>query len=77
MAKFVGIFLKRNGFEKVDENTFKNDKCTVVIHEECYEIYYYDEDFSENMAFFTDSLRLPELLGNLLWHKFIDKDFKR
>lgn len=77
MGKFVEEFLERNGFEMVDETTFKNDKCTVVIHEWYYEIYYYDEDFSENMAFFTDSLKIPELLGNLLWHKFIDKDFKR
>lgn len=75
--RFVRDFLERNGFEQATSNSYKNDKCEVVINEGDYEVNYYSEPFLEHMSFYTESLHFTTLLGNLIWHEFIDKDFKR
>lgn len=75
--RFVSDFLERNGFEKINKGTYKNDRCEVSINSSYYEVAYYSEPFLEWMSFYTESLHFPGLLGNLIWHEFIDKDFKR
>ena len=75
--KFVPNFLERNGFEKTKSDSYKNNKCEVIINETYYQVTYYAEEFLEYMTFYTESLNFPALLGNLIWHEFIDKDFKR
>ena len=75
--KFVTDFLERNGFEKINNKTYKNDKCKIIINDTHYEVTYYAEEFLEYMSFYTESLNFPALLGNLIWHEFIDRDFKR
>lgn len=75
--RFVRDFLERNRFEQLTDNNYKNDKCEVIINDSYYEVVYYSEHFLEYMSFYTESLNFPALLGNLIWHEFIDKDFKR
>lgn len=75
--RFVRDFLERNGFEKTVDDSYKNDKCEVFINDDYYEVVYYSEPFLEYLSFSTESLNFPTLLGNLIWGKFIDKDFKR
>lgn len=70
-------FLERNNFTKVKENTYFNDKCTVVIYEDYYEVEYYEEAVFDYVFFYTDSLSLPNLLGKLLWMELIDRDFSK
>ena len=40
---FIEVFLLRNDFTQVKENTFTNDKCTVIILEDCYQIDFNDQ----------------------------------
>ena len=75
--RFVCDFLEKNGFEKMAKDKYKNTKCKVIINDSHYEVVFYSEAFLEHMSFYTDSLNFPNLLGNLIWHELIDKNFKR
>lgn len=77
MNEYITRFLERNGFIKQEDSIYKNERCTVTIDEDYYVIEYYEKAFLEYLTFYTDSLSLPNLLGQLLWMELIDRDFSK
>lgn len=73
---FIEGFLFRNDFTKREENIYKNDKCTVTILEDCYEICFNDREYGEVSAF-TTSYSIYHLIGILTWYDLIDRNYKK
>lgn len=63
-------FLERNGFSKIDEGSYANDLCNVVITEDGYEV----ADNQGNAAYSKD-LNIYWLIGYLVYNKFMSPYF--
>lgn len=73
---FVEGFLLRNNFTEPKTNVYVNDKCTVTVLEDCYEICFNDKKYGEVTAF-TSSYSIYHLVGILTWNDLIDKNYNK
>lgn len=73
---FVEVFLLRNEFAQVKENTFTNDKCTVTILEDCYQIDWNDSVYGD-VTSHTTSESIYHLIGILTWYDLMDRNYKK
>ena len=73
---FVEVFLLRNEFAQVKENTFTNDKCTVILLEDCYQIDFTDAGYGD-MSTYTTSESIYHLVGILTWYDLMDRNYKK
>ncbi len=64
-------FLKRNGFEKMDKNSYANDRCNVVFEENGYSVANSNGD-----AIYSNDFNIYWLIGVLTYYGFIEKDYK-
>jgi len=70
--KDVIDFLKRNGFEEIEPNSFVNDRgCNVVIEDKEYAV-----ADTEGYVDYSNDLNIYWLVGYLTWRGFIDKNYK-
>lgn len=67
-------FLLKNGFKKVSDIIYQTDKCMITIIEN---IHYSIEIFEEQTVLYSHNLNYYWLLGVLIDHDLIDKDYKR
>lgn len=63
-------FLVRNGFTKVSDTEYKNDKCSVSILDDYYHI------FDGEYDMYSDNLKIYYLIGLLTYNGYIDKNYK-
>jgi hypothetical protein len=73
---FIEVFLLRNEFTQVKENTFTNDKCTVILLEDCYQIDFNDPDHGD-VSSYTTSESIYHLIGILTWYDLMDRNYKK
>lgn len=70
--KQVKIFLCNNGFVEWKRlKFFRNDKCIVIIHDDCYEVMNADGG-----SYYTGSHVIYELIGYLTYYGLMDKCYK-
>jgi hypothetical protein len=74
-TQIIGSFLERNGFKNVCENKWANENCLITILENCYQIQY--TNFDGDWEFFTESLRIPSLVGILTWNDLLDRNYSK
>ncbi len=55
-------------------NHFTNGKCSVIIHDDYYEIQ--SEDEFGHIQYFTKDLIIYHLIGYLTYYGLMDKDYK-
>lgn len=67
-------FLTINGFEQLERNKFKNNKCTVTILKSCYSVTFMNE-FGEG-TICSDDLNIYWLIGVLTYYNMIDRNYK-
>ena len=76
--KEVFQFLEMNGLEKINENSYKNDKCTVIVTDDHYEIVSIIEG-GQDIGLYrmhSDDLNIYWLIGVLTYYRYIDRDYK-
>ncbi|MFX1295600.1 MAG: hypothetical protein ACFFD2_12215 [Promethearchaeota archaeon] len=74
--KQIEEFLLKNGFKKLNNTHYENNKCDIYIN---YKAEYYLIKFvidSHVYDVYTTTLKLTELVGELTWHDLIDKNYK-
>jgi hypothetical protein len=75
MHKTVISFLKKNGFKRMEKNSYANDLCNVKYEDagkySCYAIVNNNGDTA-----YTNNISIYELIGYLTYHNFIDKNYK-
>ena len=65
-------FLKKNGFRRMDKNSYANDLCNVVITKEGYEVA--DND---GAVIYNSNHSIYWLIGLLTYYKYIDKNYRQ
>lgn len=73
---YVGPFLLNNGFEKQENNNYRNSECTVLVADYYYEVIFKDP-ICGGSSMFTDSWSIYHLIGILTWFDLIDKNYKK
>jgi len=63
-------FLKKNGFERIERNSYANKLCNVVISEKGFEVA--DND---GYCAYSNTLDLYWLIGYLTYNKFLEKQY--
>jgi hypothetical protein len=69
MKSVIG-FLKRNGFKRMEKNSYANNLCNVVITENSYEV-----ANNDGITIFSHNLHIYWLIGVLTSLKYIPKDY--
>ena len=72
MDKKIIAFLKLNGFEKMETNSYANDLCNVVFEDSFLTV---ADNHGEQRA--TAKENIYWLIGVLTWHSFINKIYKK
>ena len=70
MEEVIG-FLKRNGFKRMEKNSYANDMCNVVIKTDGYEV---ANEFGD--AMYSRGYNIYWLIGVLTYYSYIDKNYK-
>lgn len=70
MHKDVIKFLENNGFKKIEENSFANDKCGIV-----YEDMKYTVSDNEGNTMYSENRNIYWLIGILTYYGFMDKNY--
>lgn len=65
-------FLKKNGFKRMERNSYANDRCNVVIHSE-----YYAVSDNKGNAMYSANLNIYWLIGVLTYYGHINKDYEQ
>ena len=69
-------FLLKNGFEKISDVKFTNDKCDIVINLKPYHFYQvYFNDIKGSI--FSNDLNIYWLIGVLTYYDMIEKNYKK
>jgi len=68
--KSVIDFLNKNGFKKIEKNSYANNKCNVVINKLGYEVANNNGD-----AFYSSNLNIYWLIGILTYYGYMKKDY--
>ncbi len=68
----VEHFLEKNGFIKVEENSYANDMCGVVIEEDHYAISNNDGD-----TMYSPNLNIYWLIGVLTYLGYMNKNYNQ
>lgn len=68
----IGVvqFLKRNGFEKTEPNSYANNMCNIVITDVVYEV-----ADSEGGIMYSNDLNIYWLIGVLTYYGYINKNY--
>lgn len=69
--KRIISFLKLNGFEKMEANSYANNLCNVTLHDDCLTF----ADNQGNTTLFGE-MNIYTLIGWLTYYSYIPKDFK-
>ncbi len=65
-------FFLLNNFDYWEKlNIFRNEKCTIIIHNDYYEIMN-----TEGGSYYTNSHIIYELIGYLTYNELMNKDYK-
>lgn len=64
---YVNSFLERNGFFLVEENSYANSKCNVIITSDNYEVANHEGDVT-----YSNDLNIYWLIGFLTYYNFIE-----
>lgn len=75
IEEIINSFLERNGFKNVGPNKWTNEKCMVTLLEDCYQINF--TNFDGDWEFYTESLRIPSLVGTLTWNDLLDRNYSK
>ncbi len=67
----IDSFLKRNGFKRMEKNSYANDHCNVVISEIGYEVANNQGD-----TMYSENLQIYWLIGVLTYYGYMDKNYK-
>jgi hypothetical protein len=71
-TNYIYNFLTKNGFHLVENNIYKNRKCKIIIHSDCYEV-----KLKFKYSAHSDNLNIYWLIGYLTYYNLIDKDYKK
>jgi hypothetical protein len=63
-------FLKKNGFKRMEKNSYANDQCNVVITKTSFEVA--DND---GCTLYSSNLSLFWLIGTLTYFELINKNY--
>jgi len=72
MNEVIG-FLKRNGFERMEKNSYANDKCNVTFEE----YGYYGVSDNEGNTMYSTNLEIYWLIGVLTYYDYIPKNYSK
>lgn len=68
--KAVKDFLKKNGFEEIDD-LYANDKCAVVVHSKYYQVVF----FEDGGCMCSEDLNIYWLIGVLTYYGLLNKNY--
>lgn len=68
--KSVIDFLKRNGFKRMEKNSYANEMCNVVIQKDHYEV-----ADNEGGTMYSQNLQIYWLIGMLTYRGLMSKDY--
>ncbi len=68
--EYIGPFLKKNGFKKMEDNSYSNDLCNVVISKTGYEVANNDGD-----TMYSYDHSIYWLIGMLTYCGYMDKNY--
>ena len=71
VKKQVIEFLKRNGFKKIEPNSYANDICNVVINDWNYAV-----SNNRGDAIYSNDENIYWLIGVLTYYGYINKNYK-
>jgi hypothetical protein len=71
--KYIRKFLLLNGFTEKGTHVFKNDKCTVTVDGDCYEVIFIYID--EEASLTSHDLSIYWLVGVLTWYDLMPKEY--
>lgn len=74
--KKVIEFLEKNGFERMEEDSYANDWCNVVFESNGKRRWYAVAD-NEGNAIYSKDINIYWLVGVLTWYGYIDKNYKQ
>lgn len=69
--KAIIEFLEKNGFKRIEENSYSNDLCNVVIEKDHYVL-----ANNEGDVMYSPNLNIYWLIGALTYLGFMDKNYK-
>jgi hypothetical protein len=75
IEEIINSFFERNSFKNVGPNKWANEKCMVTLLEDCYQINF--TNFDGDWEFYTESLRIPSLVGTLTWNDLLDRNYSK
>ena len=75
IEEIINSFLERNRFKNVGPSKWANEKCMVTLLEDCYQINF--TNFDGDWEFYTESLRIPSLVGTLTWNDLLDRNYSK
>lgn len=70
MSYEIAEFLTKNGFDKITDNLFRNDKCDVSATKDGYEVWFND------WTWYMHDPNIYQLVGFLTWNDLMDKNYK-
>ena len=70
--KDVIAFLKKNGFKRIEKNSYANNMCNVVISKTGYEVANNNGD-----TMYSENLQIYWLIGMLTYYGFMDKNYNQ
>lgn len=73
MNEVIG-FLIKNGFDRMETNSYANDKCNVVINNNGG---YYAVANNLGDVMYSNDLTIYWLIGVLTYYDYIDKNYKK
>lgn len=68
--KYIGVFLEKNGFNKIENNSWANDMCNVAINDTGFEV-----ANNEGYVMMSDSYNIYWLVGHLTWMGYLNKNY--
>lgn len=67
----IGEFLLKNGFNKIVNYVYQNDKCKVTVTPQGYEV------FHDEFTWYSHDHNIYSLIGWLTWYDLMDKNYKK
>ena len=68
--KGIIAFLKRNGFKRMEKNSYANELCNVVFQEDGYEV-----SDNEGNSMYSGDVNIYWLIGVLTYYGYMDKEY--
>jgi len=72
MKNKIALFLERNGFERIGEDSYSNEHCNVLIED-----YGYAVANNRGDTMYSDSFNIYWLIGVLTYYGYMNKNYKK